>query len=149
MVVEAGADLAGGSDDEGFAGSFDVGAHACAAFFPVSNDVFGEGFEPFGGSVDGVDDGDGCFDAGPFGVVEGEGDVVCCSIEVFLGDAVGESDFDEAGFEVDGHGGFVVDGAGEVVDVDVVAEDVAGVAVVEGDGGAGEGDEGGVGEGVA
>ena len=52
-------------------------------------------------------------------------------------------------FVVDRHGGPVLDGAADVVDVDVVAEHGACVHVRLFDGGSGEADEGGVGEGVA
>ena len=64
-------------------------------------------------------------------------------------DPVDPGEVDEARLVDHGHGRPVLHGAVEVVDVDVVAEDPAGVALTLGDGGAGERDEGGVGQGPA
>ena len=62
---------------------------------------------------------------------------------------VGQRDLDEPRLEVDRHGGAVGHGPAQVVDVDVVAEHVPGVAVGERDRRAGEGDERGVRQGVS
>ena len=55
----------------------------------------------------------------------------------------------QAALVVDGHGRHVLHGALDVVDADVVAEHGPGVGVLLLDGGAGEADEGSVGQGVA
>ena len=60
-----------------------------------------------------------------------------------------EFDFGEAAFVEDAHGGPILDGLGDVVDVDVVAKDGGGVDVRFFDGGAGEAEVGGVGQGIA
>ena len=56
---------------------------------------------------------------------------------------------DMAGLVVDAHHRVVLPGLLHVVDVDGVAEDLDGVGVLPGDGRASEGDEGGVGHGLA
>ena len=81
-----------------------------------------------GSPVDGVDDGDAALDAVALGVVEADGELVGGRVEVVLGDALGEGHLDEARLEVHRDCGAVADRAAEVVDVDVVAEDVTGVA---------------------
>ena len=112
------------------------------------DEVERKGAQALGGTVDGVDDGDGLLDAVAFGVVESGGELVGGGVESLFADVVGHGDLDEPGLEVDGDGGAVLDGAGEVVDVDVVAEDGLGVALSLRDGRPRERDAAGVGEGV-
>ena len=100
-------------------------------------------------AVHGVDHGDRLLDAVPLHVVESDGRLVGGLVQLVLGDLAGELDRNEPGLEVDLHGGAVVDGPGEVVGVDHIPEDLAGVPVGEGDRGAGEGDERRVGQCVA
>ena len=73
-------------------------------------------------------------DAALLPVVDQVGGVV----QLFLGDGLGQSDPDQPGLEADGHGGAVIDGPAQVVDVDALAEHVAGDSFLEGDRGAGE-----------
>ena len=71
------------------------------------------------------------------------------AVEVFFADVGRPLHGDEARLEDDGDRGAVGDRPGEVVDVDVVPEDIPGVAVDETDGSAREGDHGGVRQGLA
>jgi len=57
--------------------------------------------------------------------------------------------FDQAAFVIDGDGGVIFDGLGDIVDVDVVAKDFGSVFVGLFDGSAGEADESGVGQSIA
>ena len=76
------------------------------------------------------------------------GDVFKVGVDVGLFVGV-EVELGEAGFVVDLDGGFVFDSALDVVHVNVVAKDLLGVFVGGFDGGAGEADEGGIGQGIA
>ena len=125
------------------------GLHRLSAALPVLDEVGGQRREPLRCAVDGVDHGDALLDPGPLGVVETRGCLVGSLVEVLLGDALGQTDLDQPRLEVHRDGRAVLDGPGQVVDVDVVAEDLVGVAVVERDRGAGERDERGVRQGVA
>ena len=140
--VEVRADLAGRPDDQRLAGPVEERAHGSAAVLPVRDQVLSQRNDPLRGAVDGVDDRDALLDAGALDVVETLGELVGDLVEVLLGDTTGEGDLDEPRLEVHGDGGAVVDGATEVVDVDVVAEHLAGIAVVERDRRAGERDHG-------
>ena len=124
------------------------GIHPGPALLPVLDDVRGQSAQPLGRAVDGVDHRHRPLDLVPLGLVEVAGELVGGGVELLGGDAVVEPDGDQPRLVVDGHGGAVGDGAGEVVDVDVVAEHLTRVAVGEADGRAGERDERGVGEGV-
>lgn len=73
-----------------------------------------------------------------------QGRLIGCPVQNFLRNLRSWSHLDQPRREVDRHRGAVFHGPGEIVDVDVAAEDVLGLAVVERDWGAGEGDQRGV-----
>jgi len=135
--VQPRADLPGGPHHQRLAGHEGAlrrpehGTHRRAPRLPVRHEVLGQPRDPRRGPVDGVDDGDGGFDPRPLGVVESGGGLVGRGVDRVFGEALGHLDLHESALEVHGHGCAVLDGAGEVVDVDVVAEHLAGVAVLE------------------
>ena len=100
------------------------GTHRGRALVPVLEDVRGQGLQPRGRAVHRVDDRHGLLDPLALDVVEAGGRLVGGGVEFVLGDLAGELDRDQSGLEVDRHGRAVVDGAGEVVGVDDVAEDL-------------------------
>ena len=140
-VVQPGADLAGATDDHCLAGRVDELLHHRATVLPVRDEVLGEPGDAGRRAVDGVDDGDTLLDAVSLDVVQAGSELVCCLVERVLGDALGEVDLDQSRLEVHRDRGAVFDGAGEVIDVDVLTEHVAGVLVRERDRGAGERDQ--------
>ena len=118
------------------------------ALVEVVNDVLGDLPDPFLGADYG-------FQLGPPGLellaaldFLALGDLLELRVDGrFLGVVQGQ--LGEPALVVDRHGGPVVDGAPDVVDTDVVAEDGAGIGVLELDGSAGEANERGAGQGVA
>ena len=70
-------------------------------------------------------------------------------LDVGVEGGVGELQFGDAVLVVERDGGAVFDGLAEVVDADVVAEDIAGLLLPDDQRGAGEGEEGGLGQGAA
>ncbi len=149
LVVQPRADVPGGADDHALAGAADELAHLLRPGLPVRDQVLGERPQPVGRPVDRVHRRHRTLDARLLGVVQAGGDGVGALVDRLRVDVGGQVDRDEPALVVDAHGRAVVDGPGQVVDVDVVAEHVAGVAVGLRDRGAGEGDEGGVGQRVA
>jgi hypothetical protein len=84
-----------------------------------------------GRPVDGVDDGDALLDPLALGDVEPDSSLVGGPVDLVLDSPLGERHLDEPRLEGHRNGGAVGDGAAEVVDVDVVAEDLAGVVVAK------------------
>src|SRR5699024_3015744 len=84
-------------------------------------DVLGKLFQARRRTVNGVDRGDGLLNTFAFDFIQAGGGFVGGLVEGFLADLVVEFDADEPRLEVNGHGGPVVDGPSEVIDVDVVA----------------------------
>src|SRR5699024_2102778 len=74
------------------------------------------------------------------------GGLIGGGVDVLGAEIAGPVHLDQPGLEVDGHGGAVGPGTGEVVDVDHIAEDRAGIALGGVHRGAGEGQQGGVGQ---
>ncbi len=59
----------------------------------------------------------------------------------------GQRDHSQPAFVIDGHGGPIGHGLGDVVNIDILAKQGRGVDVAAFDGGAGEANKGGVGQG--
>ena len=93
-----------------------------------------------------VDHGHRLLDLLAFHLIEADGRLVGGQVELFFGDFAGQFHGDQSWLEIHRDGCPVVHCPGEVVGVDHVTEHVDGVAVGERDGGAGERDEGGVGQ---
>ena len=143
FAVDFHGDVAGVGDDHCFAGEF-----VLPVGFVVVDDVEAEGFDGLGCSEDAFKPAELVF-----AFVDDVFGGFFCEDVVFLVDELEdvfvEVEVDDAAFVVDGAGCAVLDGLGHVVDVDVVAEDFAGVFVFGGDGGSGESDVCCVGEVVA
>ncbi len=122
LVVEAGADLAGRADDERLARGTDELAHLPRAGRPVRDDLARERGQPGRRPVHGVDDDDRFLDLRPLHLVKPGRGLVGGPVEIFLTDVLGQGDLRQPRFEVDGDGRPVLDGPGQVVDVDVVGE---------------------------
>jgi len=116
----------------------------------VLNHVLAELADSVGGAVDGVHRGHPLLEALALGVVQARGDLVRGLVELLRIHPLRQVQLDQPGLVVDRDGRAILDGLSEVVDqLDVLAEDVAGVPVGEGDRGAGERDERGVRQRVA
>ena len=100
-------------------------------------------------TVDGVDDGDRLLDLRALDVVESESGLVNSVVEVLFAEVLRPPDFGESRLEIVWHGCFVGDGAGQIVDIDIRAEHVAGIAIDARDRCACERDEHRAGHGVA
>src|SRR5699024_9910210 len=120
--------------------------HRPAALLPVRHEILGEFAHALRGPIHGVDHGHGLLQAVPFGIVQPGGGLVGSGVDVLVAEVAGLDHLHQPGLEVDGHGGAVGHGTGEVVDVDHVTEDRAGVALGGVHRGAGEGQQGGVGQ---
>ena len=135
LVVEGDGDAPAHRHDHCLAG------HGGAALLPVGDDVGGNRIQPRFGT-------DESLEARPLALgllrlclARLSGLVHQC-VQIFELFVI-KGDFCQAGLVEDLDGGSVLDCAGEVVDVDVVAEDSAGGAVIGLDRGAGEAEEGG------
>ena len=141
LAVEGGGDAAGHGHDHAF---------AVKDFLPLlkmGDDVAGDVFEPLFAA-------DQRFQLRPFGLgFLGVGQVFFVQFFVQVADQFApggaQFDFGQAAFVVDAHRGPIFDGLGDVVDVDIVAEDGGGVDIGRFDGRAGEAEIGGIGQGVA
>ncbi len=142
-VVEMDANLAAHADDHGLT------VQGGKAVFEVFDDVGGHLLNPGRCANE-------FFQRGPAAQLAGLAGVVLIVlgqlVDVIIkpgGVLLREFELRQARLVIDGHRGAVLDRLLDVVDVDVVAEHGAGVAVLQRHGGAGEGDEGGVGQRVA
>ena len=118
------------------------------AALEVLDDVGGHQPEPPLGADHGLELGPaGLEPLGPLGLLA-LGDLLELVVDGGPGRLV-DPQLGQAALVVDGHGGPVGHGGLDVVDADVVAEHGPGVGVLQLDGGAGEADEGGVGQGVS
>lgn len=88
-----------------------------------------------------MNDGNALLDPLTLGDVEPEGCLVRRRVDVFLRHVGSQPDLHQPRLEVDGNGRPISHGPAQVVDVDVVTEHVPGVAVLERDRRAGEGDQ--------
>ena len=137
LLIEVGSYLSAESDNHAFA------AIGSLADFKVGNDVAGDRFQTLGGANDLLDS--GLFGFGLLGSAEVFKTEVFVEFVEEFSPLLVEVYFNQAAFVVDGDGGAIFDGLGDVVDVDVVAKDFGGVFVGLFNGGASEADEGGVG----
>ena len=142
--VQPGADLARAADEQRLPGRRDQWLHRLPPGVPVREQVVDQHGDPLRVAVHGVDDRDALLDLRALDVVETDRGVVGGAVEVLLADLVAQRHLDQPRREVHRHCRPVLDGAGEVVDVDIVAEHLARVPVGERDRGAGEGDQCGV-----
>ena len=143
------ADLAGRAHDHRLAGGADVGLDQLAALLPVGDQVVGELRYAVGGAVDGVHRRGVLDGAAALGVVHALGEGVGLLVERVRVDALGQVDLDDTRLVEDADRGPVVDGALQVVDVDVLAEDGTSVGLGLRDRRTGEGEQGGVRQRVA
>src|SRR5699024_3024851 len=120
--------------------------HRPAASLPVRHEILGEFAHALRGPVHGVDDCHGLLQAVPFGVIQPGGGLIGGGVDVLVAEVACLDHLDQPGLEVDGHSGAVGHGTGEVVDVDHITEDRAGVALGGVHRGAGEGEQGSVGQ---
>ena len=129
LGVEACCDGTRGGHDHGFARCTDELPHVLAAVFPVANKVLSERIQAVVGTVNDFQRGDGALNPVALDFVETREHFLSGVINLVIGNPSNALEWDEARFEIHGNDGTVLDGAVHVVDVDVITEDLARIAV--------------------
>ena len=129
LGVEARRNGTRGGDNHGFARCTDEFPHVFAAVFPVANKVLSERIQAVVGTVNDFQRGDGALNPVALHLVETREHFLGRVINIVIRDSSNALEWDEARLEVDGYHGAVLDGAVHVVDIHVVTEDLARVAV--------------------
>ena len=144
LGVEACCNGARRGDNHRFARCTDEFPHVFAAVFPVANKVLSERIQAVVGTVNDFQRGDRALNPLALHLIETREHFLGRVINIVIRDSSNALERDEARLEVDGNDGTVLDGAVHVVDIHVVTEDLARIAVPLLERGSGKRQHGGI-----